>query len=157
MQNGYALCSNKWALDKDIKNELGLLIIISSLTAEKGYCYASNKFLAELFNIDETNISKKIKKLEKKKYIAIEYLKKGNVTYMRKIRLAKIPTTVGKNTNGDIIINNNIKNITSNNKRKIYKKKVIPDWFYQDIPTSEYLDTGFNTFIEEFRNNEMVK
>ena len=157
MQNGYALCSNKWALDKDIKNELGLLIIISSLTAEKGYCYASNKFLAELFNIDETNISKKIKKLEKKNYIAIEYLKKGNVTYMRKIRLAKIPTTVGKNTNGDIIINNNIKNITSNNKRKIYKKKVIPDWFYQDIPTSEYLDTGFNTFIEEFRNNEMVK
>ena len=74
MQNGYALCSNKWALDKDIKNELGLLIIISSLTAEKGYCYASNKFLAELFNIDETNISKKIKKLEKKNYIAIEYL-----------------------------------------------------------------------------------
>ena len=34
MENGYAICMNEWALDKDIKNELGLLFIISCLCAE---------------------------------------------------------------------------------------------------------------------------
>ena len=52
MEDGYSLCLNKWALDKTIKNELGLLLIISSLTAEKGYCYASNGYLAKQFNIN---------------------------------------------------------------------------------------------------------
>ena len=40
MENGYSICFNEWALDQTIKNELGLLLIISSLSAEKGYCYA---------------------------------------------------------------------------------------------------------------------
>ena len=58
MNKGYALCFNEWALDEDIKNDLRLLIIISSLTAEKGYCYASNKYFAEIFNTTEETISK---------------------------------------------------------------------------------------------------
>ena len=41
--NGYAICFNDWALDKSIKNELGLLLIISSLCAKEGYCYATNE------------------------------------------------------------------------------------------------------------------
>ena len=61
MENGYALCLNEWALDKSIKNELGLLLIISSLCAEKGYCYASNKYLAEIFDTNEVVICRKIK------------------------------------------------------------------------------------------------
>ena len=31
MDQGYSICLNIWALDKDIKSELGLLLIISSL------------------------------------------------------------------------------------------------------------------------------
>lgn len=118
MDNGYSICLNEWALDKEIKNELGLLLIISSLCAEKGYCYASNKFFTEIFDIDETNVSKKIKKLEKKNYITIEYLKNGNATYLRKIRLAKIPIAVGKNTNGN---KNNISNNNINNNKRFQK------------------------------------
>ena len=29
INNGYAICFNEWSLDKSIKNELGLLLIIS--------------------------------------------------------------------------------------------------------------------------------
>ena len=76
MNNGYSICFNEWALDKDIKNELGLLLIISSLTAEKGYCYASNKYLASLFETTEETISRKIKTLQDKNYITVEYEKK---------------------------------------------------------------------------------
>ncbi len=87
MENGYSICLNKWALDKDIKSELGLLLIISSLCAEKGYCYANNKYLAELFGISEVAISQRIKKLEGKGYIDISYKKRGCEIISREIRL----------------------------------------------------------------------
>ena len=119
MENGYAICMNEWALDKDIKNELGLLLIISSLCAEKGYCFASNKYLGELFNLPEQTISRKIKILEEKKYITIEYKKRGCEVIERNIRLTKMLTddkkkfeqTINKNVkDNNIIINNTIIN-----------------------------------------------
>ena len=90
MDQGYALCLNTWALDKDIKSELGLLLIISSLCAEKGYCFASNQYLAELFDITDVSVSTKIKKLEQKNYISIEYEYRGCEVISRKIRLKNI-------------------------------------------------------------------
>lgn len=120
MNKGYAICFNEWALDKDIKSELGLLLIISSLTAEKGYCWATNSHFAKLFSIDETTVSRRLQKLTTKGYIAIEYKKRGAEVVDRKIRLAKTPTdglqkrqpTISKNAKD----NNTIINNTSNNK-----------------------------------------
>ena len=90
MINGYSICLNEWALDKDIKNELGLLLIISSLCSQEGYCFASNKYLGELFNENEITICRKIKKLEDKKYIVIKYEKRGCEIVSREIRLTKL-------------------------------------------------------------------
>lgn len=115
MNNGYAICFNEWALDKDIKNELGLLLIISSLCAEKGYCYASNKYLAKLFEIDESTISRKLKLLEEKQYVIIEYEKRGCEIISRKIRLTKI--SIDDSQKCQSTIDENVKeNNTSNNK-----------------------------------------
>ena len=119
MNKGYSICFNEWALDKEIKNELGLLLIISSLCAEKGYCYASNKFLANIFNTNEITISRKIKLLENKHYISIEYEKRGCQVTSRRIRLTKMliddyqncESTINKNVKENNISNNN----TSNN------------------------------------------
>lgn len=116
MNNGYSICFNEWALDKDIKNELGLLLIISSLTAEKGYCYASNKYLASLFETTEETISRKIKTLQEKNYITVEYEKKGCEIINRKLRLTKISiddyqkyqSTIDKNVKENNIMINNI-------------------------------------------------
>lgn len=116
MDEGYAICLNQWALDKEIKNELGLLLIISSLCAEKGYCYAGNNYFAELFEIDESMVSKKIKKLESKGYIKIEYSKVGNVVSSRIIRLSKMTTAVVKNDK---------ENITSINKKETNNINII--------------------------------
>lgn len=126
MENGYAICMNQWALDKDIKNELGLLLIISSLCAEKGYCFASNKYFTELFNIPEENISRKIKKLEEKGYITIEYERVGCQIKKRYIRLTKISTVDCQKYQSTI--DENVKenitsiNITSINNKEIKKK-----------------------------------
>lgn len=89
MKDGYSICFNEWALDKSIKNELGLLLIISSFTDENGYCYTSNDYFAELFGIDPVSVFRKIKKLEQKGYITILYKKMGNKIISREIQLTK--------------------------------------------------------------------
>ena len=120
MRDGYSICLNEWALDKTIKDDLGLLLIISSLTAEKGYCYAKNSYFAEMFDINEVSVSRKINKLIKKGYLTAEYEMRGNEIKNRKLRLTKMLTdryqksepTINKNVNGypinNIIYNNTI-------------------------------------------------
>lgn len=127
MENGYSVCFNEWALDKEIKNELGLLLIISSLCAEKGYCYASNKYLADLFKIDECTVSRKIQHLEEKNYITIKYEKCGCEIKSREIRLTKISihdlqkcqSTIDENVKENNISINKI----NNNKKENIKRK----------------------------------
>lgn len=97
MNEGYSICFNQWALDRTIKNELGLLLIISSLCAEKGYCFASNSYLANLFETNEPTISRKLKTLKDKNYITIEYEYRGNEVIGRKIRLSKMIIGIIKN------------------------------------------------------------
>ena len=124
MENGYSICLNKWALDKDIKSELGLLLIISSLSAQEGYCYAKNEYFSNLFGISETSVSLKLKKLQEKNYITIVYTKRGAEVIDRKIyinidlrikkslidELKKVKPTVKEKLKDNNIINNNIIN-----------------------------------------------
>ena len=77
LRGGYNHCLNKWAMDENIQSELGLLCMISCLTARTGVCTASNAFLANVFNIHEKSISRKITKLKNAGYINISYVKRG--------------------------------------------------------------------------------
>lgn len=138
IENGYSICFNEWALDKEIKSELGLLLIVSSLTAESGYCYASNEYFSKLFDIDEVSVSRKLKKLENLGYITIEYEKRGCEITKRKIRLTKMlidglqknQSTINKN-----VKENNISNkIISNNNSVLVEKGI----FFIDDTIDEY-------------------
>lgn len=104
IKNGYGICLNEWALDKEIKSELGLLLIISSLCAKNGVCVAGNDYLSELFKVDNVSISRKVKKLEKLNYISIDYDRDGAKITKRKIRLTKTLTAINKNVKGNSII-----------------------------------------------------
>ena len=152
MDDGYALCMNKWALDKSIKDELGLLLIISSLCAEKGYCYAGNKYLAELFKTDETTISKKVKKLISKEYIIAEYTRAGSVITARKLRLANMPTAIGKNAKENnikeenIIINNNI------SKEKKFEKPTVEEIKEYCVSRGNGIDANYFYDFYESKN-----
>ena len=153
MNEGYSICFNEWALDKDIKDELGLLLIISSLTAEKGYCYASNNYLAEIFKTNVVTISRKIKNLEEKKYISIEYEKKGCLVISRKIRLTKMLTTINKNVNRTInknVKDNNINNInnTNINNKKESKKETSYDKIINSMIEDEEIKNSIYEFIK---------
>ena len=170
MEDGYSICFNEWALDKNIKDELGLLLIISSLTAEKGYCYASNDYLAKIFETSVVTISRKIKILEEKKYIKIEYEKKGCLVISRKIRLTKMLTVINKNVNRTINKNvkeNNISNINNtnnnnNNYNYIYNNSSSSDEIINFIESnfgrtlSSFEFEKINCWLNEF-NSDIVK
>lgn len=126
MNNGYAICLREWILDKRIKNEIHLLLIISSLCAKTGYCFAGNNYFSNLFDCSEVSISTKISKLEKAGYICIEYKKRGAEIIERKIRLKNILTDDLNIFNSTIKENLKDNNININNKSN-NKKHLIPD------------------------------
>lgn len=131
MNNGYAICLNEWIFDTRIKNELNLLLYISSLTAEKGFCFATNEHFAQMFFEHEGSISRKINKLVACGYISVQYIKRGCEVKERHIRLTNLlidgsqncQSTVNKNVKDNITsINNiNINNIYMSEFEKFWK------------------------------------
>ena len=87
LNNGYAICPNSWIFDKRVQKMLPLLLLISSLSAKEGYCYASNQYLAEKFGTTPETISRQITKLKECGYIETQDDKFGAVVTNRKIRL----------------------------------------------------------------------
>lgn len=149
MEDGYAICMNEWALDGEIKSELGLLLIISSLCAEKGFCFASNEYLATLFNLNEYSISKKISKLEKKGYLKVNYNRRGCEVISREIRLAKTPTDDCKKCQSTINKNAKYNNTIVNNKETINNKLLIEKKVFKKPSLEEIED-----YCKE-RNNDV--
>lgn len=140
LSGGYAICFNQWLFDDRIKSQLRLLLLIASLSAKEGYCYASNQYLAEKFKTTPENISRQIGILRDYDYIKTEDEKFGAVVTNRKIKIVafenlstspavdendnavnknvnrgyqKDQPTVNKNVNGYNMCNNTSHNITS--------------------------------------------
>lgn len=163
MNNGYSICFNEWALDSEIKDELGLLLIISSLCAEKGHCWATNEYFAKLFNVSEVTISRKIKKLENKKYITIEYEKRGCEVKKRTIRLTKLIidgyqscySTINK-----VDKENNINNKNTNINNNIYSREIeknIIDYLNKKLDSNYKYDSKKTTELIKARLNQGFK
>lgn len=115
----YAICPYEWLQDKNIKNEVTLLMIIANLTNDKGFCWASNSYFAELLNETTVNISRKLKKLKEQNYISISYSKdeKRKIVPLTKLLIPLNKIVKGglnKNVKHNNISNNNINNNISN-------------------------------------------
>ena len=83
----FFICPWKWLTDNNIKNELGLLLLISDISHKEGYCDKPNKYFANKFCIDEVTVSRKIKKLIKNGYLEVEYIKSGCIIDERRLSL----------------------------------------------------------------------
>ena len=69
--NWYAVITAKVLMAKDLSSTQKLLMaLISNLSNEKGYCYASNKYLGECLDISQITVSKNVAELEEKGYIS---------------------------------------------------------------------------------------
>lgn len=79
--------------NKELKaNEKLLYAIITSLTCKEGYCFATNKYLAEKLGVNHKTISSWISDLNKRNFIKIELIRNENKQIIqRKIYINDVP------------------------------------------------------------------
>ena len=90
--------------DTRLKDKAKLLYgEITALCNEKGFCWASNNYFAELYSISKGTVSKLLSELKKYGYINIELIYKGNSKEVKKRIIAllsnsTIPMVITDNT-----------------------------------------------------------
>ena len=102
--------------------------MINSLSNNKEYCYASNKYFANSLNVKEKTISNSINNLKRKNYIDIKFINGQRRIYLNNNIIAQENTKVlAKNVNDKVVKNyqDTRKEYTRNNYKKI---NVIPYW-----------------------------
>lgn len=87
LQSWFCMIPNVVLYDTELSDKQKLLYwVISSLCAEKWYCWASNDYISELLWVNKWTISKNISELEKRWYINITL----NNKYIRYIELNSV-------------------------------------------------------------------
>ena len=121
----YSIIPSEVLHDKELKPITRLLYAdICSLSNSEGYCWASNKYLAKLYDKNTSTISRSIKELKERGYIKIRYTYKEESSEIeaRKITplcknaytpMQKCKYPLGKNVKDNNIKNNNIKEYIS--------------------------------------------
>ncbi|NCB47446.1 helix-turn-helix domain-containing protein [bacterium] len=129
----YAIIPANVRYDKSITPNAKLLYgEITALCNEKGYCWASNNYFADLYEVTPQAVSKWINQLAKKGYITLDYERAGKEIKQRNIYIAtyqQIIKEVSTKDDGGInkrlrgyqqkIKENNTSNNTSNNTYNI--------------------------------------
>ena len=142
LEKGYWIMPMVVLEDKELSaNQKLLYCLISSLCAEKGYCWATNKYLWDKLGVKEWTISTAIKWLVDKWYINSDVnLNKGSERHIT-IGVVKNQKGVCENSQGGYV-KNQIHNNINNNSIKEYN--IIP----LNLPIEEY------EFVNEFLDNK---
>lgn len=123
----YAIIPAEVRYDEELPPNAKLLYgEITSLCNEKGYCWATNQYFADLYKVSKITVSRWISTLYKKGYIAVETLYKEGTKEIIGRHLYIVNTPINKNVNMYIqndlegineIVNTSInKNVKDNNK-----------------------------------------
>lgn len=97
----YAIIPANVRYDPDLPPNAKLLYgEITALTNDKGYCWASNNYFANLYGVYPTTISKWLRVLKEKNYISIELVYKDGTKEIqnRHIKISEIPIANLNNT-----------------------------------------------------------
>ena len=136
--------------NKELKaNEKLLYAIITSLANKEGYCFASNKYLAEKLDVNPKTISSWISDLKNRKFIIVELIRNENKQIVqRKIYINDAPYPLNngylyQSKNGQAIYQNmEDNNIRFNNKNNNKgHRKYISNYENQRVYTKEFLES----------------
>ena len=136
--------------NKELKaNEKLLYAIITSLANKEGYCFASNKYLAEKLDVNPKTISSWISDLKNRKFIIVELIRNENKQIVqRKIYINDAPYPLNngylyQSKNGQAIYQNmEDNNIRFNNKNNNKgNRKFISNYENQRQYTKEFLES----------------
>lgn len=127
--NYYAIIPANVRYDKDLRDKAKLLYgEITALCNKNGYCFASNKYFADLYGVTTTTISTLIKELVDKGYIesVIQYKRGTKEILNRYLKIFK--EGIKKNLKDNNTSINNNKEI-----KEIYKEKFFEyDWLNEN-------------------------
>jgi len=85
----YAVIPANVRYDKELSAQSKLIYAeISSLVNAKGYCWATNQYIAEMYGLTKESISRCISQLEKNGYISTQIIKKDKQITERRIFLS---------------------------------------------------------------------
>ena len=155
--NYYAIIPANVRYDNELRaNEKLLYGEITALSSKYGECTASNNYFAKLYEVRPSAISKWIKDLENKSYIAVEYFKKNKEIEKRIIKIIgshKCEYVVTKEEGG--YSQKEKENNTSNNntsiKKEINKEKKNK---YGEFENVLLTDKEFSKLKERFNDYE---
>lgn len=116
----YAIIPAEVRYDEELPPNAKLLYgEITSLCNEKGYCWATNQYFADLYKVSKITVSRWISTLYKKGYIAVETLYKEGTKEIIGRHLYIVNTPINKNVKD----NNKVINTKINNKLDVSKHK----------------------------------
>ncbi len=126
--NYYAIISAEVRYDKSLSANAKLLYgEITCLTNENGFCFATNKYFADLYNKSKVTISKWISELVVSGYVSTSYIYKEGSKEIDKRYISILKGGVKENLKGGIKENFKGNNTSINNtsiiKEKIKKRK----------------------------------
>jgi transposase len=144
-KNYYAIIPANIRYDKELSPNAKLLYgEITALCNERGYCWASNNYFSELYQVSKTSISKWINQLVSKGYLTsdMQYKEGTKEILNRYLRIVNDPIKEKLNTpiEEKLKDNNTSFNTTSNNTKELY------------IPYAEFVkmkESEFNKLVEE--------
>ena len=85
----YAIIPANVRYDENLKDKAKLLYgELTALTNDRGYCWASNNYFAELYKVSKSTISRLIKNLSEEGYIKVELQYENKEIKSRKIWLS---------------------------------------------------------------------
>jgi len=149
-QNWAAIIPCRYLISKDINSTQKLLIgLISSLSNLKGYCFASNEYLANLLDINKVTASHLISDLEKKGYI-------GRIIYRndkKQIEQRVLVLILDK----QVDIENDIP--MSENGYPLYPKNDIgiSENLKDNIYTNNKINNNINSIYADAKNKRFIK
>ena len=111
---------------------------ITALSNKLGYCYASNKYFAELYGVSKNTVSRWLSDLSKLGFITIEIQRNKNKEITKRIIGIdkKVDNPIDK-----IVKENNTSNNTTSNNISIKKK------FISEVMTFDYPKSMLEDFI----------
>jgi len=136
-KNYYAIIPAPVRYCKDLKaNEKLMYGELTALSNDKGFCFASNEYFSNLYDVSKTSISKWISNLEKNGFIKIKMIYEPGTKQIKQRRiyiaplLKKSSTPIEEKLNTpieeklkDIYILTNNNNINNNNSTKSKKRQ----------------------------------
>jgi len=124
---------------------------ITALSNKEGYCFATNRYFADLYGVTKNTVSLWVSQLNKLGFVSIELIKKGEQITERRLGIIKNDATPN-------IINNEHNTIKINTTNNISNRK---EKFIQDVLKIETDQNLIKNFIsywsEENKSNTKMR